>query len=181
MAASLAAWMLDVLVARPPGAGSVTTLIPGTAYALATIMKVCLVTGLLSALIALCTRAFAKSGTRAGPSDSSGREFPGCAVASIALPPVAHIAGAAVIVALGHRATAGLSIGDFSRVSRTAVLVVLMLLVVAAFIAAISLARRDPPRLLAVIGLAMNAVLIGLFWYLEFYALGFDQDSWAPR
>ena len=111
----------------------------------------------------------------------SGRRLPACAVASIALPPIAHIAGAAVVVALGHSASAGLSITDFSRVSRTAVLLVLTLIVAAAVVAVISLARREHPRLLAVMGLAVNIVLIGLFWRLEFYALGFDQDSWAPR
>jgi hypothetical protein len=30
-------------------------------------------------------------------------------------------------------------------------------------------------------GLLVNALLIGLFWRLRFYALGFDQDAWAPR
>jgi len=24
-------------------------------------------------------------------------------------------------------------------------------------------------------------VLIGLFWHFQFYARGFDQDTWAPR
>ena len=34
---------------------------------------------------------------------------------------------------------------------------------------------------LAVLGLAMDAALIALFWHFEFYALGLDQDTWAPR
>ena len=31
----------------------------------------------------------------------------------------------------------------------------------------------------AVLGMVVNATLIGLFWYFEFYRLGFDQDRWA--
>ena len=180
LAASVAAAMLDVLVVRPPGAGSVTTLIPGTTYALATIMKVCMVAGLLSALIALCTRVFARSEILgAARGDSLRRRFPAWAATALALPPLAHIVGAATILALGNRA--GLSVSDFSQVSRSAVLVVLTLIVAAACAGAMSLMRREHPRLLAAIGLTINVVLIGLFWHLEFYALGFDQDSWAPR
>ena len=50
-----------------------------------------------------------------------------------------------------------------------------------ALCAATSLARREHPRLLGAIALLMNVVLVVLFWHFEFYALGFDQDSWAPR
>ncbi len=57
------------------------------------------------------------------------------------------------------------------------------LLVVAAGAVAgvLSLVRRERSAPLAACGLVVNVVLIGLFWHFEFYAIGFDQDGWAPR
>ena len=50
--AVLAAIILDVFVARPVSASaSVTTLVPGMAYASATVMKVCLVAGVLASVL----------------------------------------------------------------------------------------------------------------------------------
>ena len=50
-----------------------------------------------------------------------------------------------------------------------------------AMAAVTSLVRRERPRLLSTLGLVTNALLIGLFWHFEFYGLGFDQDTGAPR
>jgi hypothetical protein len=41
------------------------------------------------------------------------------------------------------------------------------------------LASRERPRSLSVLGVVTNALLIGMFWYFEFYKLGFDQDQGA--
>ena len=35
--------------------------------------------------------------------------------------------------------------------------------------------RRERPGALSVLGLVNNALLIGLFWHFEFYALGFEH------
>ena len=46
LSATLAAIILDALIARPAvGGGSVTTIIPGFVYATATVMKVCIFAG----------------------------------------------------------------------------------------------------------------------------------------
>ncbi len=39
--------------------------------------------------------------------------------------------------------------------------------------------RRERP--LAGFGVLLHSVVLGLCWYLQFYAAGFDQDGWAPR
>lgn len=76
---------------------------------------------------------------------------------------------------------AGPLITDFSRFSRVAVAVSLLSILAGAVAAVTSLVKREYPRLVPVVGLITNAVLIGLFWHFQFYALGFDQDLWAPR
>jgi hypothetical protein len=72
-------------------------------------------------------------------------------------------------------------ISDFSQFSRLAVTVNLFLIAAGAVSAVTSLVKHEHPRLVPVVGLITNAVLIGLFWHFEFYAVGFDQDTWAPR
>jgi hypothetical protein len=47
--------------------------------------------------------------------------------------------------------------------------------------AVISLIRREQPSIFPILGVVANMVLVGLFWHLRFYVLGFDQDRWAPR
>ena len=74
-----------------------------------------------------------------------------------------------------------LSVRDFTYVSRGAVFVQLFTIGIGAVAAAVSLIGRERPRPLAVLGLIVHGLLIGLFWSLQFYAVGFDQDSWAPR
>jgi hypothetical protein len=50
-----------------------------------------------------------------------------------------------------------------------------------AIAAAMALSRDEHPRLLPRLGLIVNGLLLALFWYLGFSAVGFDQDNWAPR
>lgn len=173
LAGTVAAMMLDALVHRPPDAGSITTLIPGFAYAAATVMKVSLVAGLVSAVMAVAARALGSA------RDPTGVRALTYALASVALPPVALIAGTvAVLIA---QTPAGLTVRDFTYVSRTGVFVQSAVLATGAIAAAMALIRRERPHLLPLLGLMVNGLLIALFWYLEFYAVGFDQDTWAPR
>ena len=165
--------MLDALVHRPPGAGSITTLIPGFTYAAATVMKVCLAAGLISAVMAVAAQAFGSA------PDATRARLWTWALASVVLPPVALIAGTvAVLIA---QAPTGLTVRDFTYVSRTGVIVQSSVIAAGAIAAAIALIKRERPRLLPLFGLMVNGLLIALFWYLAFYAVGFDQDTWAPR
>ena len=152
---------------------SITTIIPGSTYAMATVMKVCGVSGLVSIVLALLRR-------RASPPTQT---FPVWAVVSIILPTMTTLVGALVVLlaqVLAYK-PAGLSLSDFSGISRTAVIVMLVVLSAAVVAAVTSFIKGERPRLLPVLGVSINVLLIGLFWHLEFYALGFDQDTWAPH
>ena len=173
LAGTVAAMLLDALVHRPAGAGSITTLMPGFAYATATVMKVSLVAGLVAAVMAVAARAVGST------PDATGGRRPTWTFASVALPAIALLAGTfAILIA---QAPAGLTVRDFTYVSRTGVFVQLAVIAAGAIVAAVALARREPPRLVPLLGLMVNALLMVLFWSLEFYAVGFDQDRWAPR
>jgi hypothetical protein len=74
-----------------------------------------------------------------------------------------------------------LSMQDMSQISRIAVIVMLSLIALGVVAAVTALVRREGPVPLWVLGLVANALLIGLFWHFEFWAVGFDQDAWAPR
>ena len=68
---------------------------------------------------------------------------------------------------------------DFPIISRTGVLVMLAWIAAALALGFAALLKCSRHRSPAVLGMVVNATLIGLFWYLEFYKLGFDQDRWA--
>ena len=175
LSATLAAIILDALIARPEvGGGSVTTIIPGFVYATATVLKVCILAGLVSVVIAMTQHVL---GDRA----DSPRTFPIWGITSTALAPLTPLVGALVVIMAQTITDNEVLIGDFSRFSRNAVIVMLFLIAAGALSAVISLLKRERPRLLPVVGLITNVVLIGLFVHFEFYALGFDQDTWAPR
>lgn len=140
-------------------------------------MKVCIFAGLVSVVIALMQRVL---GDRAG-NTLSARRFPIWGITSTALAPLTPLIGALVIIIAQTFADSEVLISDFSRFSRVAVAVKLVLIAAGALAAVASLVKREHPRLLPVVGLLTNAVLIGLFLHFEFYAPGFDQDTWAPR
>ena len=183
LSAILATVILDTLLERPVAA-SVTTLLPGSVYATATVMKVCIVAGLVSAVIALMTRlsGLGTNGEQSAPSAPK-HVFPIWGVLSITFAPLTPFLGgvAAMMAQVLISKQTSLSLSDLSQVSRTAVFVQLALISLGAISALTSLLRRERPRLLPVLGLVANSVLIGLFLHLEFYAAGFDQDTWAPR
>jgi len=183
LSAILAAIILDVLIKRPAeGGGSVTTIIPGYVYAVATVMKACLLAGLGSVVVLLMKRMLALRAENTLRTSTS-PALPIWAITSTALAPLTPIVGALVIIVAQTFAgnAAGPLIGDFSQFSRVAVVVCLLLIAAGAVAAVTSLVKHERPRLVPVVGLITNAVLIGLFWHFEFYAIGFDQDTWSPR
>jgi hypothetical protein len=179
----LATVTLDAFL-EGPGPASVTTRVPGLVYAVATVMKVCMVTGLVLSVIALARRVSAGGAERApGGPDSPAPGFPVWGIASITLAPLAPFVGAIAVVmaqSLSH-APESLSMLDMSRFSRTAVIVMLLLISAGVLAGVTSLVRRERSLLLPVLGVVVNAVLIGLFWHFRFYAIEFDQDMWAPH
>jgi len=207
LCAILAAATLDIFVDRPlQRGGSITTLLPGVAYASATVMKVCLASGLVSAIVALVSSVSARFlGRRPGsaarekrsnPASKLGDEehsgnasnpsrqvLPVWGIVSVALTPLTPLVAAfAVVIAQTLvDSTESVSASDFPQIARTGVLVMLALISAAALAAVLSAVRRERPGMLSMLGLVINALLIGLFWHLKFYALGFDQDTWAPR
>jgi len=169
LAASIvAALLLDAVVHRPPvGGGSITTLLPGYAYGTAAIMKVCIVAGFIMAVVALLPN-------RQPP--------PSWAMVSVAFTPLAPLIGA-VAVLLAQRViggAAGPAPADFTVISRWGVIAEMGVVGSGALAAALSLLRRESPRSVAMMGLIINVLLLALFVYFRFYALGFDQNLWAP-
>lgn len=185
VSAILAAVVLDVLIVRPAlGGGSVTTIIPGYVYATATVMKACILAGLVSVVILLMKRVLVdRTETTLRAPTLSARRFPIWGITSTVLAPLTPLVGALVIIMAQTRADdpSGPLISDFSQISRVAVAVNLFLISAGAVSAVTSLLKHERPRLVPVVGLITNVVLIGLFWHFEFYAVGFDQDTWAPR
>jgi hypothetical protein len=180
LSAIFAAVILEVLIERPAvGGGSVTTIIPGYVYATATVMKVCILAGLVSIVILLMNRVLSDK----AETTLRARRFPIWGIISTVLAPLTPLVGALVVIMAQTRAdnAVGPLISDFSRFSRVAVTVNLLLITAGAVAAVTSLVKHEHPRLVPVVGLITNAVLIGLFWHFEFYAVGFDQDTWAPR
>ena len=69
----------------------------------------------------------------------------------------------------------GISMSYFPRVARTGVLAMLACITAGVVSAVISLVRGERPRSLPLLGLVTNSFLVGVFWYLELYKLGFGQ------
>ena len=175
--------MLDAFL-EGPGPASVTTRVPGFVYASATVMKVCIVAGMVLAAIGLVRRGLARGAENTpGSPDLSTLGFPVWGITSITLAPLTPLVGAVtVVIAQGLSNTpGGLSMIDLSQFSRTAVIVMLFLMLAGAMAAVTSLVKREHPLLLPPLSLVTNALLISLFWYFRFYAVGFDQDTWAPQ
>jgi hypothetical protein len=121
--------------------------------------------------------------TGRGASTPSRAGAPVWGIASIALTPSSPFLGALAVVGVQSLVAAqdAIPAGNFSQVSRSALFAMLVIVLGGALAALISLIRRERPSLLPLLGLAANLVLAALFWHFRFYALGFDQDTWAPR
>jgi hypothetical protein len=182
VSAILAAVTLETLMQRPSGGGSMTTMMPGAVYAMATVMKVCVAWGLVAALATV--GGWISGRTRHERAEQAfAPTRPVWGFASTALVVFTPWIGAvgAVIAQMFADTGAGVSLGDLPHISRVAVFVQFTALAVAALSAGVSLAKQERPRLVALLGLAASATLIALFWHFQFHAPGFDQDTWAPR
>lgn len=184
LTALLAAAILDLVIVRPapatPGSGSITTLLPGLVYACATVMKVCLVAGVLALVATLGKRAIGRiRGARPVPSPS---RDPVWALASIALAPSATLTGAVAAVVAQRIAltTDPVSMELLRQIAPASVISMIVVLSAGIGAAVASLVRREKPVAIPALGLAVNTLLIALFCYLRFHAPGFDQDTWAP-
>jgi len=183
LSAGVATVILDVLL-EGPGPASVTTRVPGFVYATATVMKVCMVVGVGVAVVAVVRRALAGPHEHAyDVANPLELRFPFWGIIGIALAPLTPVVGAVSLILAQALAPTPESLSkiDMSRFSRVAVIVSLFLISAGAMAAITSLVKREHPLLLPALGLVINAVLIGLFWHFQFYAVGFDQDTWAPR
>ena len=182
LAAGAASVVMNTVV-RAPAAASLTTLFPGSVYASATVLQVCLVFGLASGVMAIMTAVTRPRIPDGWSVNRASSRLPRAGTASIALVALTPLAGGvAVAVAqlLGLRSS-GLSLSDFSDISRAAVIVQYASLGATAVSAAVSVIRREAPSLFAILGLVASVVLVALFWYFQFASPGFDQDQWAPR
>ena len=196
LSAVLATVMLEALLVGAEPA-SINTMLPGWTYASATVMKICLVAGVVAAVVALGTLAlrrwfpFPGPATTAAsddrqeratnPANISEKVIPIWGILSVALPPLAPLIGALAVVtaqALMDKPD-GPSMIYFTFMSRTGVLVMLAWIAASMGLGVLALLKRERPRLLSLFGVVTSACLIGLFWYCEFYKLGFDQDRWA--
>ena len=194
LCAVVATLLVDVFVIRPMPA-SVNTLLPGWTYAAASVMKVCLIAGAVSTVLALLswarlgripflrTKAAATVLQECTTNQVSAAEkiHPIWGLLSIALLPFAPLVGAITVLiaqALLNKPE-GFTMSDCSFISRTGVLIMLAWIATGAILGIRSLLKCERPLLLGALGVIMNALLVGLFWYLKFYQLGFDQDRWA--
>jgi hypothetical protein len=184
LCAILTAITFEIFIDRPEGGGSITTLLPGLVYATATVMKVCLVSCLVSAAIALImsVSAFFKQSDLAS-NEGPKSVLPTWAILSVSLTPLAQLVAALAVVIAQTLVDKpeGVSMSYFPQLARTGVLVMLSHISIAGVAAVTSLVRREGFCLLSILGLVINVLIIGLFWHFEFYALGFDQDTWALR
>lgn len=178
--AVIAAGALDVLIIRPPEpAASITTLLPGLAYACATVMKVCLVAGILAVALTIVKWSIGRlNGTI---SNRQRNRYATWGIWSIILAPAATLIGA--FVAIGYQRvltdTAAVTTTQLQHAAQNAVFAMLATLSAGFLAGIISLVRREGAFEIPMFGLAVNIVLIGLFLSLKFYVIGFDQDRWA--
>jgi hypothetical protein len=178
MGSSIVAAMLLDAFARRPAPMSVTTLLPGFVYAMATVMKVCVISGFVAVLGATASRwmPIAKQEAKAA-------RMPFRALISVALPALTPLVGG-IVVLVGQELAASKTtwtVAEASSVSRVAVLVTLAMISSGGVAGVVSIIRKERPSPLAGLGVLANAILLALFLHLRFYALGFDQDGWAPR
>ena len=178
--AVFATFVLDALMLRPTvDGGSVNTLLPGATYAMATIMKVCLLEGLIMIVVAIIS--YLRFRKIPDNSEAAQRSIPFWTIGSLLLPPLAIASGAIAIMAAQSFSDLPGDARSYTFFSRTGVLVMLACLAAAASLGAVALIKRESLAIVPVVSIAAVVALIVLFWYFEFYAIGFHQDNWAPH
>ena len=151
--------------------GSVTTMLPGFVYGVALILKVGLLQASLLGVFAFATIAAGRSSTESRPT---------CGMLSVIAYAVAPLIGTLIVLFVQSviDKPAGDTFNYFARISRTGVFALMAILIVAIVSAIVSLVRRERPVAPSLISLVVNAFVIAVFVYWEFYRFGFDQDRW---
>ena len=191
LCAAFATILLEsLLVGYEPA--SVNTMLPGWTYASATVMKICLLGGVVAAVTALVNlsrrRWFSEVATRAAsddhqaratnPANPSAKSIPICSILSVALPQFAPLIGALAVV-IAPNVVDKPDSASMNFISRSGVLVMLTWIAASLILGVVARLKGERPHSLSIFGVALNACLIVLFWYWQFYKLGFDQDRWA--
>lgn len=193
LCAALATIMLEALLVGYEPA-SINTMLPGWTYASATVIKICLVAGIVAAVIALVNLArrrwFAvpepatkvasddRQERTPNPANISANVIPIWGLLSVALPPLASLIGALAVV-IAQTLVDKPDAASMNFISRSGVLVMLAWITTSMILGVLAQLKRERPHSLSMFGVVMSACLIGLFWYWQFYKLGFDQDRWA--
>jgi hypothetical protein len=178
--AVLAAFSLDALIIRPSvDGGSVNTLLPGTTYAMATIMKVCIVEGLI--LIVFAGVTYLRSLRSSAMNEVPTQAMSGWTIATLYLPPIAILVGAVAVMVAQWFSPSPTDASSFTYFSRAGVFAMMVCFSVAIVLAIISIKKHDSPASVRILNIFTIVALIVLFWHFEFYAVGFHQDLWAPN
>jgi hypothetical protein len=189
---ALATIIVETLLIRPVSA-SVNTLLPGWTYGAVLILKVCLLSGVIASCVFIFKQLRLRwfpSLARAGVTDvsvgtarSDIREslIPSFAILSLLLSASAPLISAisTMMAQAIFRMLGEVTMREIELLSRGGVVVMGVCLIAALIMGGLSLRRREREQTLALLSIAMNALLIVLFWYWQFYAAGFDQDRWA--
>ncbi|HKP69815.1 MAG TPA: hypothetical protein VJV05_11075 [Pyrinomonadaceae bacterium] len=166
----LTAMLLDSFLIRFDR-GSVTTMLPGFAYGNALILKVGLIQAALLGVFAFATLASGRGSTRSRPV---------WGMVSVILYALAPLIG--TLVVLVTQSAIDKPTGDtftyFASISRIGVFALLATLFIAIASAVVSIIRREQPIGPSIIAVVINAIVIAVFVYWEFYKFGFDQDRW---
>jgi Uncharacterized protein conserved in bacteria len=191
LCAALATILLEALLVGYEPA-SVNTMLPGWTYASATVMKICLLTGLVAAVIAMVNLArrrwFGEAAMRTAsddqqerttnPANLSAKAIPIRSILSVALPPFAPLIGALAVV-IAQTFVDKPDRASMNFISRNGVLVMMAWITASLILGLLARLKGERPHSLSMFGVVMSACLIVLFWYWQFYKLGFDQDRWA--
>ena len=169
-AAVVSAVVLELFTIRRVDGGSLTTHFPGYVYANATVLKVLLFETaalFLSVIVLLFKR---------GVPDTI--RIPRFGLTSIFAQPAALLISAFTVVAVQNFGT-HITAENTSYISRLGVFVLLGAIAAGAVLGIIGFLKKEQPVAISSIGLLSNLLLLILFYYFQFYKLGFDQDNWA--
>jgi hypothetical protein len=169
-AAVSAAVVLELFTVRRIDGGSLTTHFPGYVYANASVLKAALFETaalLISAIILRFKSAVQK-----------GVQLPRFGSVSMLMPPADLFVSSAAVVTTQYFVSHA-SAEDSSFIARIGVLVLAGVVAAGAVIGALGLVRKERPFAITFIAFISNLTLLFLFYYFQFYKLGFDQDNWA--
>lgn len=167
----LTALILERLMHLNGPPASVTTLLPGLVYASATVWKVAVVSNIILVVYVVGQHLVGR------PRRHVVRSW---GTVSLLLTPLATIFGALAAV-LAQNILDGQRMIDLSPFARIGVFVTLGVISTGALAALFAMIRGERPLLIPALGAITNTVLIAIFWWFQFHAPGFHQDTWAPQ